>query len=142
MKRFLLILAFVFISCCSRTAVNDVLTDEFYSDFSSENNRIAGELYLDVYNENLASLTYEYYINYLSQHEAPSAKGLVNQIKSSASHYLKTAKSGFLIALLFQKSRTIVCDNSKTAFLDTVHTYQQNETIPPLSEFVEKLKFK
>ena len=141
-KYIYIIFAFTLIvGCCSNDSIDNKLNDDFYSDFSSENNRIAGELYLDVFDENLENLTYDYYIKYLAENETPSAEGLTETIKSADKHYFKTKSHAFLITLYYKPARTIICDNSGTAFLDSVQTYKQDEEIPSLEDFTEKIKF-
>jgi len=53
-------------------------------------------LYLDVFKGNLDSMSYDYYIVYLSTHEASSAKGLGDRIKCADRKYFETSKEAFL----------------------------------------------
>ena len=109
------------------------------NDLASENNRIAGDLYLDFFNEDLSNLSYDYYLTFITVNEAPSAKGFSSLVKDADYHYFKTKKESFIIALFYKKEKTVVCDNSSTAFLDSVKTFGTNDTIPELSQFASKL---
>jgi len=60
-------------------------------------------------------------------------------VKNADSHYFKAQKELFVLALYYKNENTIICDNSNTAFLDSVKTYSSNDTIPDLSKFVMKL---
>ena len=131
----------VLVSCCSVKEIENI-DDHFYTDLASENNRIAGGLYLDVFNESLDSLTYDFYIAYLDSNEMPSAKGLTKTVRKADQHYFKTSKFAFIILLRYNSAGKIVGDNSSTAFIDTVINLNQNGTIPNLEEIAGKMKFK
>jgi hypothetical protein len=137
-----LVLGFVILLIIGCTCSKEicVVDDDFLGDLSSEDNHIAGELYLDVFKGNLDSLSYDYYIVYLSNHEVPSAKGLGDRIKCADQHYFKTSKEGFLVLLYFQSAEKIVGDNSSTAFIDTVINLNKNGPIPTLKEIADKMK--
>jgi hypothetical protein len=138
MKNLFVIFIFISISCC---AERETINTNFINDLASTDNRIAGQLFEDVYNGNLDTLTYESYINYLKSNEAPAAKGVVEIIQKAKDHYFKSKKYGFLIILYFADEHEIVCDNSGTSFIDSVHIYKPNELIPSLKEFSDKIKF-
>jgi len=140
MKLIIGILAAILISGCTcSTNLQNRLNQDYLSDLGSENNRLAGDLYLDYFNEDLSNLTYDYYIAFITKNEAPSAKGFSTLVKNADSHYFKTQKELFVLALYYKNENTIICDNSNTAFLDSVKTYNVNDTIPDLSKFVMKL---
>ncbi len=129
------------IGCNPKTCSDVQLTDDFYNDLASEDNRIGSELYLDVFNNNLDTLTYNYYITYLSKHEAPSAEGLVETIKCADEKYLLAEKSDFVLVLLYKNKHTIVGDNSRTEIsVDSVYIYSPEGVLPSLRKFAEKLK--
>ena len=91
MRRLIIPIAAIFsllIGCCSKDCVDVKLSDDFYNDLASEDNRIGSELYLDVFNENLDTLSYDYYINYLRANLAPSAEGLPDLIQCADDKYL------------------------------------------------------
>ena len=138
MKRLfvLLIISVLFGSCSKEIIIND----DFLNDLGSEDSRIGGELYLDKYNHNLDSLTYESFISYLRTHEAPAAKGLCEKIEKAKEHYFVTKKTAFIITLFYETENEIVCDKSGTSFVDSVHVYKQGEVIPSLKAFSEKVK--
>ena len=139
-KLYYLLLAVVFYGCTCSTTTQSELNADFFSDLGSENNRIEGDLSLDYFNDDLTSLTYDYYLTYITKNEAPSAKGLSKLIKQADYHYFTTGKEYFIIALYYRESNTIICDNSNTAFLDSVKTYNVNDSIPDLSFIANKLK--
>ena len=125
--------------CSCSTKLENRLNQDFLSDFASENNRIAGDLYLDYFNEDLSNLTYDYYLTFITRNEAPSAKGFSSLVKIADYHYFKTHKESFIIALFYKSENTIICDNSNSAFLDSVKVYGINDSIPELSLFAERL---
>jgi hypothetical protein len=129
---------FISVAGCSKVTI---VTDDFLNDLASEDNRIAGQLYLDVYNKNLDTLTYEAYMNYLKTNEALSAQGLFTKIQKARGHYFKSKINAFLITLFYSNENEIVCDNSGTSFIDSVYIYKSNEPIPSLKEFSDKIKF-
>lgn len=130
---------FILLIGCAATGV--IIDDDFLSDLASENNRVAGVLYLDRFQKNLDTLKYDYYINYLKQNESPSAKDLSKKIQMADSYYFKTKKSSFLILLYYKKDRVIVGDNSQTAFVDTVCELNSNEKNPDLAGLSKKLMY-
>lgn len=141
MKYFIIIVTAVLFSSCSCSKdVDKILSQDYLSDVGSENNRIAGDLYLDYFNDDLSKLTYDYYLTFITKHEAPSAKGFSKKVKNADYHYFVSQKNSFVVALFYKNEKTIICDNSNTAFLDSVKTYGINDTIPDLSVFAMKLR--
>ena len=138
MKNIFILLTFISISCSPN---REVLSTDFINDMASEDHRIAGVLYEDVYKNNLETLTYESYINYLKTNEAPSAKGLIEKILKAQKHYFKTKKYAFMITLFYADENEIICDNSGTAFIDSVYQFKSIEHIPDLKVFSDKIKF-
>ncbi|MCK9210696.1 MAG: hypothetical protein M0P61_07685 [Ignavibacteriaceae bacterium] len=140
MKFIIGILAAILISGCTCSSnIQNRLNQDYLSDLGSENNRLAGDLSLDYFNQDLSNLTYDYYIAFITKNEAPSAKGFSTLVKNADSHYFKAQKELFVLALYYKNENTIICDNSNTAFLDSVKTYTVNDTVPDLSKFVMKL---
>lgn len=138
MKKFITFLTLILFSgCASSIEFIDVLDQDYQNDLASENNRLAGDLYLDVFNDDLSLLTYDYYLTFITKNEAPSAKGFAKKIKNADYHYFKSMSEYFIIALYYEKQGTIILDNSNTAFLDSLHTYKSGENIPELSSFVD-----
>src|ERR1035437_6998080 len=121
MKKLFMLFLFISVAGCSKVTI---VTDDFLNDLASEDNRIAGQLYLDVYNKNLDTLTYEAYMNYLKTNEALSAKGLFTKIQKARGHYFKSKINAFLItqgpplSTLFtfinQTNQYLVLRNSQT----------------------------
>jgi hypothetical protein len=138
MKKLYLLFLFVSISCCTE---KEVINTDFINDLASTDNRLAGQLFEDVYKGNLDTLTYESYISYVKINEAPSAKGVVGIIQKATDHYFKSKKYGFLLILYYSNEREIVCDKSGTSFIDSVYIYKANEPIPSLKEFSDKINF-
>lgn len=135
------IIPLLIIGCSPKTCSDLQLTDDFYNDLASEDNRIGSELYLDVFNNNLDTLTYNYYIGYLSRHVAPSAEGLVETIQCADEKYLQAGKSDFVLVLLYKNKHTIVGDNSSTQVsVDSVYVYSPEGAAPSLKDFAEQLK--
>jgi hypothetical protein len=135
------IIILFFSGCCTLRGPD--IGDRFLSAFPSENNKIAGELYLDVFNNNLDTLKYDYYIQYFSDQEktTPSIEGIMCTVKKADRHYFKTRKNAFLILLYYGGEKTIIGDNSHSAFIDTVVRIQQNDTIPSLEAVAGKMRF-
>jgi hypothetical protein len=131
---------FLLLSCCPLNQL-DFIGQEFYSDLASENNRISGELYLDVFGGSLDTLRYEYYINYLNGHEAPSAEGLTKRIQLADKNAFRTKKSAFLLGLEYDQAHVICVDNSGTSFLDTVIVWKEGERGPLLEEVMARMRF-
>ena len=123
MKRIIPLIIILILSGC-RTDVCEKLDNDFEQDLSSEDTRIAADLYLDVFNKDLDSLT-----------------GITEIIENADEHYFKTKKNAFLLVLYYKSCRRILCDNSSTFSLDTTHIYNKNEAVPKLSEFADKIKF-
>jgi hypothetical protein len=128
----------VFIGCAVTSVIID---DDFLSDLASENNRIAGVLYLDKFHKNLDTLKYDYYLNYLKQNESPSVKGLYKKIRTADSYYFKTKKNSFLVILFYKKDKVVIGDNSQTAFVDTVCNLSSNQNNPHFEGLSRKLHF-
>jgi hypothetical protein len=134
-----LLTAILLAGCVCSNKLDNRLSQDYLSDLGSENNRLAGDLSLDYFNNDLSNLTYDYYLTFITKHEAPSAKGFSTLVKSADYHYFKSQKESFILALYYKNENTIICDNSNTAILDSVKAYNANDTIPELSQFADKL---
>ena len=140
MKYFVVLITSVIICACSCSKELDKIIDQdFMSDLGSENNRMNGDLSLDYFNNDLSNLTYDFYLTYITKNEAPSARGFSTKVKNADYHYFISQNNSFVIALFYKNERTILCDNSNTAILDSVKTYGEKDTIPELSKFAVKL---
>jgi len=136
----LLILLLLTGGCSQKDCVDVKLTDDFLNDLASEDNKLASELYLDYFNGNLDTLTYNYYIGYLSEHEAPSAEGLAETIQCADEKYLLADSSYFILVLHYRDSRTFIGDDSRTQIsVDSVYTYSPEGAVPSIEYFAEKL---
>jgi len=140
MKVTISILIAIILSGCA--TFQNRISQEFIFDLGSENNRLAGDLYLDYFNEDLTGLTYDYYLTFITKNEAPSAEGFACFVKTADYHFFKTSRDDFIIALFYKKERTIICDNSYSPFIDSSYTYREDEIVPELSDFVSKVNFK
>lgn len=137
-KAFLYVtLIIALIQCSPNVPVNEKINDAFYEDFRNENRRIRGTLYLDVFNKNLDSLTYGYYIKYLKEHTVESAKGLPNLIESADEYYFQTKKNSFLIGLIYKKEHKVLMDDANTAKLDTL--IEVKGLFPSLKDLASKI---
>jgi len=132
-KHFYLLILVIFTGCtCSDTVQKEISQDKIQM-IASENSRIDGELSLDYFSDDLSGLTYDYYLNYITQHEAPSAKGIAKFIKQADYHYFKSQKSFFVIALYYKDSGRLIVDNSNTQVIERDTTWG-NSSIPDLAK--------
>ncbi|MBA4405757.1 hypothetical protein C0389_00625 [bacterium] len=139
MKRIIGFVVVILISgCVGSKEIDSRLNQDFLSDLASENNRVAGDLYLESFSEDLSNLTYDYYLSFITKNEAPSAKGFSNLVKNADYHYFRTQKESFVIALYYKNENTIVCDNSNTSFIDSIKVYGLKDSIPELVNFAKK----
>ncbi len=134
-----LLALFLFSGCTCTTNLEYHPDQDFLSDLGSENNRIAGDLYLDYFDQDLSGLTYDYYLTFITKNEAPSAERFSTIVKNADYHYFISRKEFFVIALYYKKENTIICDNSDTSFLDSLKVYHTNDSIPELSQFARTL---
>lgn len=141
MKRYfyLLIIIFVIQGCNSSQVV--IVDDDFRNDLATENSRIAADLFLDEFNNNLENLTYDYYLTYINVHESLSAKGLTDKIKKADGHLFKAKNRAFLLVLYYENEKCILGDISSTTLQDTIYWFKQDEKIPTVREFAGKIKF-
>ena len=133
---FLIVVLTLITGCTSSLNVLLELDQNYYGDLASENNRIPGDLYLDVFDYDLSKLTYDFYLTYITKNEARSAKGFSSVVKNADYHYFKSTKEYFILALFYDGQKTIIIDNSNTPFMDSVHTYTESETVPELPLYV------
>jgi hypothetical protein len=137
----ILFLLIVIPGCSQKDCVDIKLSDDFLNDLASEDNKLASELYLDYFNSNLDTLTYSYYINYLSNHEAPSAEGLTETIQCADEKYLLAESSYFIIVLHYKDKRTFIGDDSRTQIsVDSIYTYSPEGAVPSVEYFAKKMK--
>ena len=102
----LIILSAILYSCCSVSSVIDV-NDDYMLDLASENHRLSGAMYLDEFDEDLSLLTYDFYINYVEQYQAPSAENLSMKIKAADQYDFLAVSDGFIITLLYKTQNKI-----------------------------------
>lgn len=139
MKKAILILIVLILGGCAGTSnIEKKITQEFLSDLASENNRLEADLFLDVFNEDLSFLTYDYYLTYITKNEAPSAKGFSAIVKSADYHFFRAQKEKFILALLYKDEKVMICDDSHTAFVDSFFQIIDKTKIPELADFAKK----
>lgn len=142
MKIIYAVITSILICACSCSKDLDrTINQDFISDLASENNRIAGDLYFDL-NSDLSKLTYDYYLTFITKNEKPSSIGFSKKVKNADYHFFTTNKNAFVIALYYINERTMLCDNSDTAFLDSVKIFGENDTIPELSKIASRFNNK
>lgn len=129
--------ALVMLASCDDSIV---VTQAFLTDLGSENCRLASDMSLDVFKGPLDTLTYEFYLSYVEQHQAISAKGLADGIRKSSDHYLRGHGSMFLLGLLFDKERKLVMDKSRTTRIDSLVTWNEGDPAPRLEDVVAKMQ--
>ena len=117
------------------------INDDFLQDLSSEDNRIWGELYLDVFNENFNKLTFNYYISYLDSTQHTAAEGIVDKINEADLKLLKTQKKTFWVLLYYKNQNLIIADDASTDIgtVDTSIIYTDKTTLPNLEYYAEKI---
>ena len=106
-------------SCSSISSIVEV-NDDYLMDFAKENYRLGATMYLDEFDEDLSSLTYDFYINYVEQYQAPAAENLSVKIKAADQYDFLALSDGFIITLLYKTQNKIIGDDSRTALIDTV----------------------
>ncbi len=139
-SKIVLVVAVLFLGGCPPDDGTKKLDDDFLADLGSENSRIAGDLYLYVFNRNLDTLRYDAYIAYLSQHESASAAGLTQKIRAAGRYYFASGKSWFIIGLEYPDIRAMVCDNSNTWQADTVIYWKAGDAAPKLEDVAKAVE--
>jgi hypothetical protein len=137
MTLFLLIL----IVGCNCKQSEFIINDDFLQDLSSEDNRIWGELYLDVFKGNLSALTYDYYIDYLDSTQNTSAEGMAEKIKAADLKLLKPGDQTFWLLLYYENADVIIADDASTDIgtVDTSFIYTNGSIPPDLSFYVSEI---
>lgn len=120
------------------STIEKKIAQELLSDLASENNRLESDLFLDVFNGDLSSLTYDYYLTYITKNEAPSAKGFSVIVKSADYHFFRAQREKFILALLYKDEKVMICDDSHTAFIDSCFPNVDKTKIPELADFAKK----
>jgi hypothetical protein len=115
-----LILLFLFLYACSSVSSVVDVNDEYLMDLAKENYRLGATMYLDEFDEDLSSLTYDFYINYVEEYQAPAAENLSVKIKAADQYDFLVVSDGFIITLLYKTQNRIIGDDSRTALIDTV----------------------
>ena len=138
MKEITLLFFIVIVSSCSSSII---VNDDFRNDLGTENLRIAADLLDEEFNNNLETLTYEYYLRYLGENEVYSSKGLAAKIKQADDYFFKARENAFLLILYYDNEKCIISDISTTSNVDTVYWYKKNEIRPSAKEFANKIKF-
>jgi hypothetical protein len=139
MKKIILLSLIIIIYSCTPSSL--IVNDDFRNDLGTENLRIAANLLDEEFNYNIESLTYEYYLLYLSENEVYSAKGLADKITKAEDYFFKAKKNAFLLVLYYKNEKCIIGDISSTSFIDTIYWYMKNEIVPSIKEFANNIKF-
>jgi len=139
-KLFLINTVLLFIVGCSPSVTTIKEIDaHFLSDLGSENNRIAADLAETIFDDNLDTLSYNFYIDYLDKNSTPSAEGLVCLIKKADEKYFETNEHSFFLVLYYKCNGQIIGDYSETSFVDTVITITGETDIPSFKNLTELL---
>ncbi len=138
---FIIIIAILIINSCFFCRDSNFPNDNFYNDLASENNRIWGDLLLDVFEDDLDSLTYDYYIKYLEENRMFSAKDLCENIKKANQYFFDSNQENFVILLLYSKQNIIVGDIASTTKLDTLVTWPEDSMPPSFNLIVSQLTY-
>ena len=122
MKSKLKVFTLLFLFLCSCSSVSSIVevNDEYLMDLAKENYRLGATMYLDEFDEDLSSLTYDFYINYVVQYQAPAAENLSVKIKAADQYDFLALSDGFIITLFYKTQNKIIGDDSRTALIDTV----------------------
>lgn len=130
----ILLIAFI---ACEDTVV---VTDAFLTDLGSENSRLASNLFLDVFKGPLDTLTFQFYLSYVQQEQATSAKDLADRLRLANVYVLQGKGDLFLLGLRYDRERKIVLDNSRTTKYDSLVTWNEGEPAPRVEDLVAKMK--
>jgi hypothetical protein len=121
MKKLFFVFTITLLFGCGASVYKEPIVDaDFLNDLGSENYRINGELYLDVYDMDLTGLNYDAYIKYLTDNLKPSAEGLINKINLADDNYFTSNDSSFVIVLWYPRDMKVVVDDAYTSDPDTV----------------------
>lgn len=138
MKKITYTLIFLFFFGCSTCRNQEPIVDaDFLNDLGIENYRIAAKLWLDVYNMDLSSMTYEDYIKYLIENPMPSAQGLVDKIKLADDKYFTANDSTFTIVLWYSTEMKVVVDDAYTSDPDTVINIRNVGDLKKLEAYID-----
>ncbi len=120
---------------------NRYINDDFLEDLSAEDNRMWGELYLDVFNGDFHKLTFNYYMAYLDSTQHTSAEGLSEKIKAADLILLKSENDTFWILLYYKNENLIIADNASTDIgtADTTIIYTDKTVVPDLSFYAKSI---
>lgn len=141
MRSLLLVSVLLIITGCSCKTSEYLVNDDFLQDLSSENNRVWGELYLDVFDGNLDSLSLDFYLEYLDSTKQPSAEGIVESINKANSILFEPSTDTFWLFLFYDKDDKIIADDATTDIgtVDTLIIYRDNDLFPDLKKYAAKI---
>jgi len=137
---FLISLLIIMIGCNCKNS-EYLVNDDFLQDLSSENNRVWGELYLDVFNGNLDSLSLDYYLEYLDSTKHTSAEGIVGTINKANSILLETSEETFWLLLFYDRDGKIIADDASTDIgtVDSCIIYSNRHVSPDLNIYASEI---
>lgn len=141
MNKHIYTFVFIFLFGCSACGNHDpIVNADFLHDLGTENYRIAGKLWLDVYDMDLSTMTYDDYIKYLSEDTMLSAEGLVDKIKLADDKYFAANDSAFTVVLLYKTEQKVVIDNSDSSFVEKVFDFDSIDDLKNLCTYLEDNK--
>lgn len=133
-----MLILFFIVGCCSLKQIPEY--DDFFTELSSENNRLYGLLSLTVPDKDLSYLTYDAYIKYLKKNKVSASENLVCRIESADEHYFEASKRSFIIILYFKKGCRVVVDAAETTFIDFVETPDNCKNVLQLEEYKKRIQ--
>ncbi|MDQ7815876.1 MAG: hypothetical protein RDU14_02540 [Melioribacteraceae bacterium] len=125
----------------SCTANKETIDQSFYYSFASENNRLKGDMFLsEEFNYNLQNLTYDYYLNYLSDNLKGDDINILKLVKNADKQYFESDSLTFRIALFYSNDKILLFDNADTPLIDKVDTLKTIDKIPLIKDYFQKYK--
>lgn len=125
----------------SCTSNKEIVDQSFYLSFASENNRMKGDMFLsDEFSNNLQTLTYDYYLNYIVDNLKGKDKRILKLIKYADKQYFEGDSLTFRIALYYLSDKIVLYDDADTPLLDKIDTLKANDKIPLIKEYFQKCK--
>lgn len=143
-KRFiLLVVSILFIGLCVQSQTKNKNLNEFVTDLASMNVKLRGQLMLfGEYKDDMSTLTYSRYLEYLKKITTKSNKEVAELIKCAEKHIFAVKKNSFLIAIYSKKLNVVLYDDANTTVTDSIMVLPKNASPPDLIEFIKKTGYK